>query len=1536
MHSNGGIIKKLKMQTLRKKTSPLKYKNETTRFLGDGVGFKAKLIGILEVSEARGDRMCQEALADLKMAIRAAGEHKQRIIINVAIDGLRLRDEKTGDSLYHHPVHKISFIAQDMTDSRAFGYIFGSPDTGHRFFGIKTDKAASQVVIAMRDLFQVVFALKKKEIEIAKQHLEKSCYIPSSLLSDGSTSSSKMQNVPHVSIKSSSESKHASSSANEAKSSGTAVADLVDLELELNSLQQGLNQMESITPSDPFGSKEDPFGDSFTSYPAKPILPPPPPSNRDRSSRTSESSSIFSPKISHTGSTSTAEPTKRDFTFSNEFESSHEEPSSGDWFTPSAGNSIFEESAPLSVAEPTKDEKHEQTKLEILSQFDVFTELDPLELKNPPKKALKELASTTTVQETPLFPANFPPQTTGGAASGGSFNVDPFGEDPFVKEDPFADSDFSKQDPFDNEFATFKMITIGTDVLQNMLQKDPVVTYQKSPLEKQTSLFSTSPKAPSLFTKQSTFDEKNYSKLTQLHDNPSLDISSESECAPEPPPRPVVQIKPPPLPPKKQTELATKPPPRPPHGEESPYDFIEKYETAPNSLEFVKNPEKRPPLPVPARKAKFESDFIPERPKKQLNVSSSEEDYLTPVSFPDKSVRISPPPSQRDISKGDAESKDGDDSLKGLDITLSQLTLSGLNELAQKLNIPAGQLSNMTLVQLTSLLSNYIKTGNTDTSDIKSDDTTTNDGKFPAFEANFAANFSNGGGSANSSFDRYAVFRELMQEEIKQTKIDSEPEEITESKEKTETMSTSISLEMKSLKQQDSMTDRYAALREIVEIELQQSVVEQNKEEDGDNVPEKDDAVQNTVNQETIKETEINIINKEKTLVSEEKVKSITSAVKSSIIEYSAPLDNKEKAVTPVKSPLKSPVKSILVKSPLPNAVSEIVQNSTRMTSGSLSDVVSGSSPEVDNTASNSDAGKKASETTGESWAIFDQPSLPSTVVPEKEKPSPVPPADHQLQQTIQSEEGASPWSSDSKEFGDGSPTEWGGKESGGSEERWGVEGRSRGSRRNRGGEQEGWWDTSAEPELHQYPTRRSTTDSYDDDYPPPRPPYDQRAPRKRTRQPPPWQEGAAGQGGGMGDARGGGHSSSSRDVSPWEEEPARRYRQHSGGTAAGRGLYHRSRGGRSGGSRDSWDEDDDYEFDEEPTAVRCHWPDRHGPRSTDRESRHSGGSRDHDDWSDDRRHRRRRGDTRERWCCPDWEQESSRYAVGRWAESQHSKWQQHRDERYYGQESPWEEDEYSNDPEDSPHYLSAKKNWKQRPSSATEAERKMAEERGKGRHYIGTGSSDGERDRRYKPTRRSRSRDSQYSEPAHRYKPEMGSLSRSLHRKPHGHQKAMPDDEFGKKSDQKEANKKSMMLSRKKPKDSASKLDESPSCGTFTRKSSSRSKSLFENDFVAPEPLRMPAKLNFDDFETSEAESPTALTRPSKSALRTQFEKGGSAEREFKEQRGGILVKEEKLSPRYREVKNESFFEDDFSPNEKSEPVPEDSISSIKEEIDR
>lgn len=79
-----------------------------------------------------------------------------------------------------------------MSDSRAFGYIYGSPENGHKFFGIKTDKAASQVVIVMRDLFQAVFTMKKKEIELAKQHLDKTRYTNTSTFSESAQAAAKV------------------------------------------------------------------------------------------------------------------------------------------------------------------------------------------------------------------------------------------------------------------------------------------------------------------------------------------------------------------------------------------------------------------------------------------------------------------------------------------------------------------------------------------------------------------------------------------------------------------------------------------------------------------------------------------------------------------------------------------------------------------------------------------------------------------------------------------------------------------------------------------------------------------------------------------------------------------------------------------------------------------------------------------------------------------------------------------------------------------------------------------------------------------------------------------------------------------------------------------------------------------------------------------------------------------------------------------------------------------------------------------------
>lgn len=101
----------------------------------------------------------------MAVAARSQGKHKQRIWVNISLSGIKIIDERSGVSAviflchYHlllsgtahqnlfllktqvieheHVVNKISFIARDVTDNRAFGYVCGA-EGQHQFFAIKT------------------------------------------------------------------------------------------------------------------------------------------------------------------------------------------------------------------------------------------------------------------------------------------------------------------------------------------------------------------------------------------------------------------------------------------------------------------------------------------------------------------------------------------------------------------------------------------------------------------------------------------------------------------------------------------------------------------------------------------------------------------------------------------------------------------------------------------------------------------------------------------------------------------------------------------------------------------------------------------------------------------------------------------------------------------------------------------------------------------------------------------------------------------------------------------------------------------------------------------------------------------------------------------------------------------------------------------------------------------------------------------------------------------------------------------------------
>uniref|UniRef100_A0A3Q2CDA7 DAB adaptor protein 1a n=1 Tax=Cyprinodon variegatus TaxID=28743 RepID=A0A3Q2CDA7_CYPVA len=124
------------------------------RFKGDGVRYKAKLIGLDEVTAARGDKLCQDSMMKLKgiaAAARSKGEHKQKVFLTVSFGGIKIFDEKTGVSSEGSDVL--------LTDYRPEQYIC----------------KAEPVILDLRDLFQLIYDIKQREEKEKKAQKDKQC-----------------------------------------------------------------------------------------------------------------------------------------------------------------------------------------------------------------------------------------------------------------------------------------------------------------------------------------------------------------------------------------------------------------------------------------------------------------------------------------------------------------------------------------------------------------------------------------------------------------------------------------------------------------------------------------------------------------------------------------------------------------------------------------------------------------------------------------------------------------------------------------------------------------------------------------------------------------------------------------------------------------------------------------------------------------------------------------------------------------------------------------------------------------------------------------------------------------------------------------------------------------------------------------------------------------------------------------------------------------------------------------------------------------
>jgi disabled family protein 2 len=89
-------------------TTPTTTTSNAKKFEGDGVVFKAKLIGMEDLSIDRDEKICLDSMFKLKAVVRARGEHKQKIQINLTMSAVKIIDDIT--KVFYREIKTRSFF----------------------------------------------------------------------------------------------------------------------------------------------------------------------------------------------------------------------------------------------------------------------------------------------------------------------------------------------------------------------------------------------------------------------------------------------------------------------------------------------------------------------------------------------------------------------------------------------------------------------------------------------------------------------------------------------------------------------------------------------------------------------------------------------------------------------------------------------------------------------------------------------------------------------------------------------------------------------------------------------------------------------------------------------------------------------------------------------------------------------------------------------------------------------------------------------------------------------------------------------------------------------------------------------------------------------------------------------------------------------------------------------------------------------------------------------------------------------------------
>ncbi|KAI1721333.1 phosphotyrosine interaction domain (PTB/PID) domain-containing protein [Ditylenchus destructor] len=142
------------------------------------VTYACRFLGQIEVSEPKGTHVVRDAIHAIRFRLQVnrgitghSGSKLRKVEIQISIDGLTVSDKQTNAMLHKHPLHRISFCADDKQDKKVFSYIAKTGQTKHECFVFLSDKMAEEITLTIGEAFDLAYEkyVKKRGKELEEQ-----------------------------------------------------------------------------------------------------------------------------------------------------------------------------------------------------------------------------------------------------------------------------------------------------------------------------------------------------------------------------------------------------------------------------------------------------------------------------------------------------------------------------------------------------------------------------------------------------------------------------------------------------------------------------------------------------------------------------------------------------------------------------------------------------------------------------------------------------------------------------------------------------------------------------------------------------------------------------------------------------------------------------------------------------------------------------------------------------------------------------------------------------------------------------------------------------------------------------------------------------------------------------------------------------------------------------------------------------------------------------------------------------------------------